>query len=278
MSFLDSSVQLLFINGTRIPLTINQGLLDDYGFELDAESFRIGDLRNYIHSHWQKLLKKSELTTAESTENINSAPVYEEQIQMIHLGNRLNPNDLLSTLNIALSPVLHIIVKPLDQVQVDQSSDRRFFDIKIPQGRRKSNSSKRRGSTSNTPVPTFIAQNSTSLSASKRKQSVATIHDDNEGVTDDAIKLSTQPLSQTETEIEMNQEVDVSKSTEDKAAVQADEDDQLTDGDALANNMQQSINSNVVSDGTTTENQETGRTRQSPRPLPEKGGGCCVIM
>ncbi len=106
MSLLHNEIQLLFINGVRIPLTINKELVDSFGFESNPESFRIGDLRGYIHQNWNGLLNHVELNTTESSEDVKVSPTTAEQIQLLHLGNRLNPNDYLNSLNLSYITLL----------------------------------------------------------------------------------------------------------------------------------------------------------------------------
>lgn len=76
-------------------------------------------------------------------------------MQLLHLGRRLDPNVLLKDLNLKLSHVLHIVVKPngLDEAGLQ---DKSRFDHFASQFIRTRTSGNRRGSSSNTPVPKFV--------------------------------------------------------------------------------------------------------------------------
>ncbi|KAH3663718.1 hypothetical protein OGAPHI_005119 [Ogataea philodendri] len=156
MSFLNTSVQLLYISGTRVPLLLDEDLITN-GLGEDPAHVRIGNFRNYIFDHWEELVNSGSHGGME-TSNSDPVPEVEEQVQLIHLGSRLDPNELLSTLNFGLSPIVHIIVKPFDQLPANSHKDR-IIDLKLSANSRINlRTNKRRGSTSNTPVPQFVPQ------------------------------------------------------------------------------------------------------------------------
>ncbi|GMF00256.1 unnamed protein product [Ambrosiozyma monospora] len=165
-SFVGLTVQLLFISGERVSLKLDEPFLQDNGFLTQEEinSYRIGHLRQYIFGDWSELVQHKEQHGHESTDVISKKPTTAEQIQLLHLGSRLNPNDLLSTLNLDLSPIIHVIIKPLDQLQTG-TSDKWKFDLANKIKKKSSGSSsghghgshgnhasgKKRASTCNTP-------------------------------------------------------------------------------------------------------------------------------
>ncbi|GMG19347.1 unnamed protein product [Ambrosiozyma monospora] len=168
-SFAGLTVQLLFISGERLSLKLDEQFLQDNGFYTQEEinNYRIGHFRQYLFDDWSELVQHKEQHGHESTVVINKKPTTAEQIQLLHLGSRLNPNDLLSTLNLELSPIIHVIIKPLDQLQTG-TSDKWKFDLANKIKKKSGSSSghgshgnhasgKKRASTCNTPVPLFVA-------------------------------------------------------------------------------------------------------------------------
>ncbi|KAG7926040.1 hypothetical protein KL925_003802 [Ogataea polymorpha] len=154
MSFLNSTVELLFIDGTRVDLLLDGNFAATCGLGGEAQALRVGDLRAYLFKNWT-LLSTSGTSRGSEADNAIEPPTIEEQIQLLHLGSRLDPNEYLEALKLDLSPIIHLLVKPIDQLC--SSSKERKLDLKIGSNARSGQrSSKRRGSHSNTPVPAFV--------------------------------------------------------------------------------------------------------------------------
>ncbi|VEU22522.1 DEKNAAC103372 [Brettanomyces naardenensis] len=126
--------------------------------------FRVGDLREHIYSNWTKVVSGREHHGSESLENITEKPGSVERIQLLHLGQRLDPNRFVTDLNITLSHVIHIVVKPND-LRTEPVPEKKRFDRFASQIMKAKGQGKRRGSTSNIPVPAFVTSAAGSSSA-----------------------------------------------------------------------------------------------------------------
>ncbi|KAG7839253.1 hypothetical protein KL942_003615 [Ogataea angusta] len=154
MSFLNSTVELLFIDGTRVDLLLDDKFAAACGLGGEAQALRVGDLRAYLFRNWTRLSNSGTRRGLEA-DNAIEPPTIEEQVQLLHLGSRLDPNEYLKALKLELSPIIHLLVKPMDQLC--PSSKERKLDLKLGSNARSGQrSSKRRGSHSNTPVPAFV--------------------------------------------------------------------------------------------------------------------------
>lgn len=151
----DTQLELLFVTGDRVHLTLDQALYGKCGFDKDSyELFKVGDLREYLFKNWEEIVSECENFGNESTVNIHKQPASADRIQILHMGQRLDPNTLMNSLNLNISHVLHIVVKP-EGMNMDSSPEKNRFDRFTTQFRRPTKG-KRRGSTSNKPVPAFV--------------------------------------------------------------------------------------------------------------------------
>ncbi|KAG7704944.1 hypothetical protein KL950_004117 [Ogataea haglerorum] len=154
MSFLNNTVELLFIDGTRVDLLLDNNFVASCGLGGEPQALRVGDLRAYLFRNWT-LLSNSGIRKGLEADNAIQPPTIEEQIQLLHLGSRLDPNEYLEALKLDLSPIMHLLVKPMDQLS--SSPKERKLELKIgPNARNGQRSGKKRGPHSNTPVPAFV--------------------------------------------------------------------------------------------------------------------------
>lgn len=114
------SVTLLFFDGTKVPLTLDTELLSQVLYTESVDKCTVNELVDYIYTCWTKIMPEKE----ESNQ-----PVYMSQIQLLHLGSRLDPETKISSLNLLVSPILHIVIKPVNMVRGHSdsvSSSRKF--------------------------------------------------------------------------------------------------------------------------------------------------------
>ena len=238
--------------------------------------FRVGDLRQYIFDHWKELVSERESHGSESQEDITNRPDSVERIQLLHLGTRLDPNVPLKDLNLKLSHVLHIVVKPngLDEAGLQ---DKGRFDHFASQFIRTRTSGHRRGSTSNTPVPKFIT--------SVAHKGVDTTHRLQISATSECAKgkrkgsLATSSISEIPSKISGNSPE--RGSSEGKSLVETQKEKRVSKAVNTNINPQKfservTPSSNQTSgDRVQSHDSHTDTSRTSP---PSEGSGCCIIM
>ncbi|ODV96039.1 hypothetical protein PACTADRAFT_49456 [Pachysolen tannophilus NRRL Y-2460] len=103
------SITLLFFNGSKIQLKINQELVSGICTNKLIQDFTINDLVNFLFNSWDDLFAGNNDET--------SKPTFMSQIQLLHLGIRLQPKTKISSLNLTVSSVFHMIIKPEDMVK-----------------------------------------------------------------------------------------------------------------------------------------------------------------
>ncbi|QPG73655.1 hypothetical protein FOA43_000968 [Brettanomyces nanus] len=162
---MDAKLHLLFVTGDRVHITLNNNLFKACGFdEANNQMFRVGDLRQYIYEDWTEVVSHRENHGSESLVDITARPQSSDCIQLLHLGKRLDPNSLVSSMNLDLSEVVHILVKPYYAVP-ETSQNKKRLDRFTSQIIKVKSSKNRRGSTSNTPVPAFVTSAATAMVA-----------------------------------------------------------------------------------------------------------------
>lgn len=147
MSAARGEIDFLFLTGDKVSLPLDDEFYASCGFQTNPQEVRIGDLRQFLWDKWDTLISKRESHGSESLDNITKRPQHVEQIQMLHLGRRLDPNELLNGLDLSVSHYIHIMIKPELPLQSGK------FERLATQLKTKTN---RRGSTSNDPVPVFV--------------------------------------------------------------------------------------------------------------------------
>ncbi|KAG0688307.1 60S ribosomal protein L16B [Pichia californica] len=97
-------ITLILADGAKKhPLSLTRDVLQYFGYTdiTEIDQLQVGHLREYIFENWNLLFT--------NTNSVN--PELVEQIQLIHTGKRLDPNIPISSLNLQISPVFHVIIK-----------------------------------------------------------------------------------------------------------------------------------------------------------------------
>ncbi|CDK26210.1 unnamed protein product [Kuraishia capsulata CBS 1993] len=129
-----TEVFLLFLDGSKYGLEFTQEIINALSRGDDSPTVEL--LKKYIFENWESISaeKKGSVDGVETVELLDL-----NQIQLLHLGMRLDNSCELTSLNLELSPVLHVVIKPHD-LYLSSMEKGKKFDLKavIGGGRRKS--------------------------------------------------------------------------------------------------------------------------------------------
>lgn len=276
-NILDTKLELLFVTGDRVHLQLDKELLSECGFHEDSfQMFRVGDLRQYIFDRWKELVSERESHGSESQEDITNRPENVERVQLLHLGRRLDPNVLLKDLNLKLSHVLHIVVKPngLDEAGLQ---DKSRFDHFASQFIRTRTSGNRRGSSSNTPVPKFVSSVAHKGSDMPQRLQSSTVPEHVKGKRKGS--LATSSISEIPSKFS---EISPERGSSERKSSDETQKENKINKTASAN-----IKSHESSQIVASSSNQASEVRIQPHDSnmdisrtnpPSEGGGCCIIM
>lgn len=116
-----TEITILLVDGGKTALSLDQ-------IPTDSKSVTIQDVYSYLIASWQELFPTSTIK-----------PTNIQQFQLISMGMKLKPAKKVEDLDLEVSRILHLVIKPLELIGPDKES--RFNSFKSKLARRNSEQS-----------------------------------------------------------------------------------------------------------------------------------------
>lgn len=243
IGFLHTPLELVSIEGGKYQVEIGLPVLQQYGCSVDerkdTQKFKVGHLREHLFANWSTIFADPPIT---------KVPAQAHEIQLFHLGQRLDPNGCLDSLDLSSSHVFHILIKECPTNAAPSSAAHPSHGVAL----RSKLFSGFKAKAGNTPVPAFVCTPSRPLSG-------ATPIDRAE--TTDTIRISSNP-----------RHTDGNRTQKGSTAITNTKYPENERRDQLVSLRRKTTTSNVQDDS------QPARGSTNSHTVDAKSGFCCLLM